>query len=978
MIPATNVEPPSSCPDEDTLAEFVAGACSDRTRESIERHIDACTRCAETLALFGGAFAVRSLALPLRSDDDRSDVSADAEGRTDDGHHDGEDPPLDPEQRFAGRYRIRECIGAGAGGTVYAAYDPELDRVIALKVLRGAVTSGASSPNRFTREAKVMAKVAHPNVVAVHDVGVSGGHVFIATELVDGDTLDAWLAAKTRSWTEVLDVFVAAGRGLAAIHDTGLVHRDFKPGNVMVGRDGRVRVTDFGLARLRPEIEQRADEDLVTASDVPTMSPGMLAETLATQTRTGALVGTPAYMSPEQWRSQPADARSDQFSYCVALYEALFGRRPFIGRTAAELSASVCDDDARAPHGCKVPRWLTQAVLRGLSRTPEQRFRDMQALLFALTDGPRRVRARRGALAIGLALVAVAGAGYGARGLHTEGPCDGDRTRFEQVWDDDVRASLAERLVTSPGEFDALAPLADDWIARWQRSRAQACGELDGEDARAALLQVSCLDRRFVQLRSTLAVIREPALGRMPAALMLGGVQAPERCLEGAVLLDIEPSYGTPVARGLSEQLAPDIDRIEALRLAGRLDEGLAVAIGVVAQAEIDGDHAVRAEALLALGQIHSARKEPALAEHALRAAVWAAEASGHVEVAADGWTELASVLGTMQEHYDEGIAAAERARAVLQRMHDPARELTLEADVATMESINGHYEAALAAHSDVLARAQELLGPNDRQVARIHMNMAAVLANLGRIDEASAHADAGLAIQRAEYPGPHPVTVEMLNTVGALAVHEGDLAHARAALEQALAMAELALLTDHATTASVLTNLGNIEMDEGRYAPAVERLERALSIYRSVHGPEHADVALAIHNLAGAYDKSGDVTKAIALYREALAMRRRVSGEDHPGTANSMHNLGLVLTNHGELDEGIALLEGALAIRDAKKVDPFRRASSAFMLAKAYDRRGDRVRAIALAERARVLLQGIAPRKAEVLTAVEAWLAAH
>ncbi len=890
---------------------------------------------------------------------------------------------LDPEQRFAGRYRIRECIGAGAGGTVYAAYDPELDRVIALKVLRGAVT-GRGHAHRFTREAKVMAKVAHPNVVAVHDVGLSGQHVFIATELVDGVTLDVWLAGARRPFTEVLDVFVAAGRGLAAIHDTGLVHRDFKPHNVMVSPAGahegmRVRVTDFGLARLRPELE-RGDEDLVTASDHPAMSPGMLAETLATQTRTGTLVGTPAYMSPEQWRGRPADARSDQFSYCVALFEALFGARPFSGRTAAELSASVCEEDARVPSRSKVPRWLSRAVLRGLSRDPDSRFADMRALLDALTEAPRRIRARRGALVVGVALVAVAGAGYGARGLHEPSACDGDAARWAGVWDDDVQAELAVRLQGSPGELEALVPIADDWAARWQSTRVQACssGDADPIAARGAMLQLACLDRRFVELRTTLEVVREPSAGRVPAAQMLAAISAPERCADGATLLAIEPQYGTPVARGLAEELAPEIDRIEALRIAGRLDEALAVAIAVLAQAEIDGDHAVRADALLALGQVHSARKEPKEAEHALRAAVWAAEASGHVEAAVDGWTELASVVGGMQERYEAGIEAATRAEAALVRMRDPSRELTLAADIGTIESVHGHYEQALARHTEVLARAQELLGPDHRQVARMHMNMAAVLAKLGRFDEAVVHGDAGLAIQRAEYPGPHPVTVDMLNTVGALAVHEGDLPRARQALEQALAMADATLLAQDPSTAGILSNLGTIDMEQGELARATEHFERAIAIYRAVHGPDHPDVALALHNLASAQDKAKDPEAAIRTYRESLAIRMRTSGPEHPGTANTMHNLGLVLVGHGGLDEGIALLERALELRERAKVDPFRRASSAFMLAKAYEQRGERKKAIALAEQAQVLLQGIAPRKADVLTAVETWLAKH
>ncbi|MEM6994111.1 MAG: serine/threonine-protein kinase, partial [Myxococcota bacterium] len=227
--------------------------------------------------------------------------------------------------RVFGRYVVLQHIGAGGAGTVYAAYDPELNRKVALKVLND---ERPRSRQRLMREAQAIAKVTHPNIVAVHDVGTHQGRVYIAMEFVDGFTLRRWLAVKTRPWQDVLDKLNAAGEGLAAAHDAGLVHRDFKPDNVLVDRAGRVVVLDFGLARRastagdsrQSEEDQQIDAMLRTPRHTPLD---------INITGAGALMGTPAYMAPEQHLRQRVDARTDQFSFCVVFWEALYGERPF-------------------------------------------------------------------------------------------------------------------------------------------------------------------------------------------------------------------------------------------------------------------------------------------------------------------------------------------------------------------------------------------------------------------------------------------------------------------------------------------------------------------------------------------------------------------------------------------------------------------------------------------------------------------------
>ena len=288
----------------------------------------------------------------------------------------------------AGRYVILEPIGRGGLGEVHAAYDPELDRKVAIKLVRAGIEAWDDLERRMLREAQAMARVRHPNVVAIHDVGQFRDQVFIAMELVEGMTLSAWRRKQERSWTEVRDVFLQAGRGLAAVHDAGLVQRDFKPANVLIGNDGVVKVLDFGLARA--VAGQQAE------GGAPQAVSSLLDEEL---TRAGVVAGTPAYMAPEQAFGDRIDAAADQFAFCVALYEALWGERPFPGTDLAARQAAI--EQQRLDPPSTVPPWLRKAVLVGLALEPGDRHPSMHALLAEL-DRDRKRRARTW-LAVGAA-----------------------------------------------------------------------------------------------------------------------------------------------------------------------------------------------------------------------------------------------------------------------------------------------------------------------------------------------------------------------------------------------------------------------------------------------------------------------------------------------------------------------------------------------------------------------------------------------
>jgi len=359
--------------------------------------------------------------------------------------------------RQLGRFVIESMLGAGGMGIVFTAHDPVLDRRIAIKLIRG---SSERAEARLLREAQGLARLKHPNVVTVHEAGTADGSVFIAMELVDGTNLREWLQ-QPRTWDEVVAVFVAAGRGLAAAHDAGLVHRDFKPANVFVDRTGAVKVGDFGLVGVSGDSTGPGRDE--ASSPPPPPDPS--------STRTGEVMGTPAYMAPEQLHGEVVDSRADQYSFCKSLEEGLASR----------------------PH----PAWLDQAVARGLAASPTARWPSMSALLDALEHTPRR--RRRIVLAVGGALAIAGAATIGA--LATRGDaavaCDRAGVPATSVWSPAARDALvtgfaATGLGWAPDASMRAAARIDGWVGRWRDVRVEACRATHERGDQSATL----LDRR--------------------------------------------------------------------------------------------------------------------------------------------------------------------------------------------------------------------------------------------------------------------------------------------------------------------------------------------------------------------------------------------------------------------------------------------------------------------------------------------------
>ncbi|MGE3460198.1 MAG: protein kinase, partial [Kofleriaceae bacterium] len=391
-----------ACLAHQTLVELVGDGLSERKRLEVEHHIDECPRCRKAVAEL-----IASGSVPR--------VPASEE--------------LAPGGQL-GTYALLSVVGAGAMGTVYAARDTTLERRVAIKLLHARHDDGQVR-SRLLREAQAMARLSHPNVVSVHHAGVIDNRVYLVMELVEGTTLRAWSEQAHRTCQDIVQVFLQAGAGIAAAHETGIIHRDFKPENVLVGINQRICVTDFGLAAVVDPASQPFGHD-----DAPS---GVRSEPTHPMTRTGAMVGTPAYMAPEQMTHQRVGPAADQFAFCVALYELLHGHRPFAGETIEELHAAIQADRVRLASNRAVPGWLSQILVRGLSASPDARFPSMNDLLAALRSGGRHRRRTIG-IAAGVGFAAVCGVAIwvmsAQRDHAREASCHAVEDRFAAQFDD--------------------------------------------------------------------------------------------------------------------------------------------------------------------------------------------------------------------------------------------------------------------------------------------------------------------------------------------------------------------------------------------------------------------------------------------------------------------------------------------------------------------------------------------------------------
>jgi tetratricopeptide (TPR) repeat protein/predicted Ser/Thr protein kinase len=922
-----------------------------------------------------------------------------------------------------GRYVVLDQLGRGGMGVVYSAYDPTLDRKVALKVLldlTGAEESSEGQP-RLLREAQALAKLSHPNVITVHDVGTVGGSVFIAMEFIDGQTLTRWCETP-RSWREIVAMLIAAGRGIAAAHRAKIVHRDFKPDNVMIAGNGRPRVLDFGLARAASE--GSGTVELPTAEELREL--GVSSTFDAKLTETGAVMGTPAYMAPEQHTGGRVDERTDQFAFCVSAYEALYGERPFAGESLAALAFQVCQGAVReAPKGTQVPSWVRKVLLRGLAVAPEERWPSMDALLRALDRDPVRKRRR---VVLGAAVVAVvAGLGALVQGTltHEEAMCTKAREHLVGVWDEEARERL--RAAFAATELDYAEEAArgveaalDIYAARWAEMHTEACAatRIRGEQSDELLtLRMACLDRHLARLDALVEVYEQADAEVVESALEAVGSLPPLRiCADlDALASGVRPPE-TAQARERVEALRRRLDAARSLEQAGKRKLAREQLASLREEIIELGYRPLIAELDLVYGPLLETSDERVAV---LEEAVWMAEASRHDRVAAQAWVELVGAYTSATNDFEAAEAATERADAAITRLGgDEDLRVRLAVARGHVLTLSGRSEAALEPLRWAHAERERLGQAGTPRALDELVNLTNALMNLGRFEEAEPLLRETLAEAEAQLGAGHPWVARLRATLGRVHYQAGEHDEAEAALLAALEVFERTY-GDSQQVAAILNGLALVREAAGRHEEALRTYERGLELAISLSGPRHLHVAKILNNIASLERVLGRPEQALEHLEQSLAIKAELYTEPTDTLALTYHNLGDVLLELGELDRAEAaylrckeLLEAteessesllayplgglaqvavargeasaALALldradplaADETELGPSMRGELAFTRARALALRGETEQARAAAERARTEYRAAPADYGHDIAKIDAWLA--
>ena len=991
---------PTACPDPDAFLAIAEHRLADARRAEVVAHAETCDSCrAALVAAIRAVPQDPTVETPRPADLANSDtLAAGAVGTADPV---GETLASGPAARTASelrpgdlidRYVVEGVLGSGGMGVVYAAHDPELDRKIAVKLLHaralGDSSGGAGEAEaRLMREAQAVAKISHPGVITVHDIGTwrppeaepgTRGQVFVAMELVDGWTLRGWAAEAPRTPDQILAAFLAAARGLAAAHAAGVIHRDIKPDNILIGRDGRVRVTDFGMARAagtresapapapqkpRPAAgagdgEAGASVPMTGGAALPRGAAGALATEL---TQTGALLGTPAYMAPEQHRAEPTNARTDQFSFCVALWEALYGRRPFAGADLPALARAVCAGELRPPPpGAKVPARVARALRRGLATNPAARWPSMTALIAALA--PPRARSRY-VLAAAAALAVAGGATAIAIATRDDDArCRGMEAKLAGVWDPPTRERVRAAFMGSgragaAEQWAGLEPALDGYAARWVKVRREVCeaARVRGEESERTLeRRVACLDSRRTTLQTVADLLAEadPRIVE-GAAAAVERLRPVEQCADTSALNASMQLPADPARAAEARAILDELERLAVLGEVGELEDQRAAIEQLAARSKQLGHGPLEAMVKSLVGSFRAREGDLKAAEHELRAATALAEANQMDRAKVDAQLALVEVL-TRMGRIDDADAALAQAKATIERVGEDDDLAARRAQIAAIlthrrdgaaAALPGYREAhallvRIRGERSLLAAASLAVVATAEIAAR---QLAAAKTSLDRLD----------ALLDALPLGDHLLRAQATMARATIALIEGEFATAAEAQARGLAMLERVVPADHPDLIQSLADYGVIQELAGDREAALALHRRAVDLAGGVSGAEDVIVD-ELDNIGAIALALGKVGESIAAYERALPIAEALGEGDAERLALIRSGLGKSYVAGGRHRDAIPLLERALGWRLLQPaVPPNQIGGTRFALAKALWATGERKRARELAEAA-------------------------
>ena len=854
------------------------------------------------------------------------------------------------------RYLLIKPLGAGGMGVVYAAYDPELDRKVALKLLRQDLrTPKGHTPREWVlREAQAMARVSHPNVISVYDVGTFGEQIFMAMEFLQGTNLSDWIRRPGgHPWQECLRIFREAGQGLKAAHAVGLVHRDFKPANVLLGDNGRVCVLDFGLARLAREAE--AEEEALSGE---TLGEGGLGDepiALELTENSEMLVGTPQYMAPEQYLINQVDARADQFAFCSALYWALYRKRPFdprqVAKTASATARSAKDSKEswrllppgaaaqEPPANSPVPAWVRRAVMRGLSLNPDNRFPSMGELLEALSEGQRQVQRRRAVLAVGGTL-ALAAAGVGTYAFQQGRVCAGSESLVASAWGPQARQKVEAAFTAVGGDLAGdtarrVVGLLDGYADSWAGMHTEACEatRVRGEQTEELLsLRMVCLERRRQDLAALAGLLATADAKTVERAVdTAAALPSLQPCQDIVSLAEQPPLPTDPAARDTVEKLRPQVARVGLLYTAGRTQEGVELARQLEPQAVATAYLPLQAELRSNLG--------------------WSLQ-----------HREVKESIRQFEQSFDAAISSR-------------SDQLALEALTRLLFVMANNGRGAEAERWGQVARALlQRQGGSPPQAFDLMGNLGYVALAQGRYQEAQDSFEKARALADAVLAPTHPKRARVSYALGLVALRTGDQPRAIALFTESARQTEAAKGKWHTDLAAIHTMLATAYRESGDLIKAQEHVLLALVVRRAAQGREHPDVADTLDELGMDQLALKRYGEALDTFREALAIKQKALGEEHPDLSYSYDGIGQALLLQGNAAEAIEPLRKALAYEDA---EPQGRAMSGFALAQALWESGrERKQARQEALKARKIYEEL--KSADQVKEIDAWLSAH
>ena len=884
------------------------------------------------------------------------------------------------------RYMVLEKLGEGGMGVVYKAYDPELDRQVAIKLLsikKKDTDSMTKASARLFREAQALAQLTHPNVVGVYDVGRYRHHIYIVMELVKGTTLRQWQKEMKPNQNELLSVLIDAGQGLAAAHKAGLIHRDFKPDNVIVGNDGQTKVLDFGLARAtdtkhRDEsgddqetslaenespLVQELDQDFTEADQaLISLSTGSMSMQYlhSAVTGDGDFLGTPLYMAPEQFLDLEVDQQTDQFAYCITLFEALYGTRPFAGTTPRALLANVTRGKISLPAERKqIPAWLENIVLRGLAVEPGERYPTMDALLADLRHDPlavalerRKTRQRNliviGSIALGC-LIAVGGFLFNADRLNQR--CKSSLEKLIGIWDNQVRLAVKDAFQNTqrPYAHDVYTRVEknlDRYANAWTVMHTQACEatHVQGIQSEQMLdLRMGCLRKRKAGLAALSEIFSEKPDDEVlqkavQASLSLGSL---DYCADEEALQSKKPMPEDTAIREKVKQIEIMLTRVEALQNAGKYQQGLEQAQVAANMAQTTQFLPVVATAHYWLGLQLDENGKYDKAHTALKTAADIAETNELPMLLAKATKELIWVVGYRQAQYHQALALVRVAEVALNLAGGDNIVLSdIRKNQGGAYLQLGQHEEAISCFQQVLHIREKIFGRYHLRIARPLNNLGLVYMRQGKYEQTKALYERSLAIWE-KFLGPdHPQVALSRNNLGTVYYVYGQLDQARNHYQKALDSRIKSLGENNPVIAASLDGLGLVENALGQHDQAIAYFQRSLTIREKNLAKNHPLLALPLNNLGAIFYSLGRYPQAQAHFRRALDVLEESLGQEHPNLCWALGGLGDVFRESGQLDKSLIHFKRALAICKKRTCEPEALGNNHFGLAQTYQKK--------------------------------------